>query len=246
MEREQVETGLAIDLKAAVDALSKDYAIIARLIQQTSDAHSIYTDLATARDMMRTLPGIINTAKRETESPNWASDCALALLNTAIILYVRATKSSSRHRRSFDLRSKLSSEQKVIHDKLCSLRDDAIAHFGPGNLPGGLTWQIEGIFIPLDRPDDLRIMTGSRRIFQQQELQDELTLQLDQTLVLAKSEVDIRNNRLVDALNSNIGDKQLFAILRAHRVNLREFFDGENTRDQALGGLRRGVISGHT
>lgn len=246
MKNNQVETGLAIDLEAAATALKAEYGIVARLIQQTSDAHSIYTDLATAHDMVCTLPSIIQAAKREAASPNWASNCALALLNTAIMLYVRATKTSSRHRRSFDMRSKLDAEQKIVHDKLCALRDDAIAHFGPGHLRDNLTWQIEGIFIPLDRPDDLKIMTGSRRIFQQQELQDEFKLQLERALDIAKAEVNRRNSRLVDSLNSHIGDKRLLAILHEHRVNLRDFFEGDTARDEALGGLRQGIVSGHT
>ena len=66
----------------------------------------------------------------------------LALLNNALVLYARATKTTSKQRGTFDLRSSFSEEQKVVHEELCDLRDHAIAHFGSGGSYGG-EWQAE-------------------------------------------------------------------------------------------------------
>lgn len=238
--------GDAIDLRAAAAVLNDSHPKIAGLIRQTCDAHSIRTDLATAFDMALAIPTVLRKAKRHPISPNWASTAALALLNSAVILYVRATKTTSKHRRAFDFRSRFSKTEMEVHSKLCSLRDDAIAHYGPGPLEDGVAWQVEAVFIPLDQPDNIKIMTASKRLIEQPTLQAELTLQIESALLLADAEAERRNSQLVDLLNASIHDQALHAVITAQRINLRSFFEGEQATRRALRGPRTGYLSGHT
>jgi hypothetical protein len=91
---------------------------------ESLDALDVLLQAPTARD---------DYAKIITES---------ALLNNALVLYVRATKTTSELRDRFDLRSRFSEEERVAHKELVDLRDRAIAHFGTGGSYSG-EWQAE-------------------------------------------------------------------------------------------------------
>ena len=68
------------------------------------------------------------------------------MLNNALVLYARATKTNSELRGGFDLRSRFSEEEKAAHIELVDLRDHAIAHFGSGGSYGG-EWQAELVIL---------------------------------------------------------------------------------------------------
>lgn len=237
--------GQAIDLMAAATALPEKYKLVGHLIRQTCDANSICTDLSTALDMVETLIAMLPGAGNDPDGkPNRASNCALALINTAVILYARATKTSSDHRRSFDFRSQFTPEERQVHKRLCDLRDKAIAHFGPGDSYGGPPWQIEALYIPLDRPNDLKIMMASRRLIKQREFQIVLREQIKCALALATAEAQKRNGLLVEELNKNVGDERLVELLHEHRVNLLQFFETQEVHSLAMDGDRSGRRSG--
>lgn len=232
----------AIDLIAAGANLSEEYRRLRKLIQQTQDANSIHSDLSIARDMLVGLPLIQQVAQQSKQRPNPASDAALAMLICSIILYVRATKTSSRHRGSISFKKSFSEAEKAMHTRICELRDDAIAHFGPGESYGGPAFQVEGLFIPLDRPDELKIMMASRRIFKQRQLQTDLLRQIEVAQGIAHTEAQRRNSMLVEELNQRVGDEGLTDFFHQYTVDLDSFFEAAS--EQALAGVRAGRRSG--
>jgi hypothetical protein len=234
--------GSAIDLKAASEKLNESYPKVSGLIRQLSSAHSIRSDLGMALDMLGALDKVLVVASELGEK--WASDTALALINSTVVFYVRATKTHSHHRGSIAFDKEFTSDEQEIHNKLVRLRDDAIAHFGPGEEYGGPTWQREGVFLPIDQPDDMRVMTVSRRIIMQKELQMRMKKQIHRALLIAEKITQQRNSRLIEHMNDIAGDIAFSEILNQHLINLTDFFETDEARDHAIGGLRRGRRSG--
>lgn len=74
-----------VDLLAAAADLSAEYPKIAHMIMCLRDAHSAHTDLATALDMVESSPDASNVAELHI----WAQHAAMAMLQMAVILYVR-------------------------------------------------------------------------------------------------------------------------------------------------------------
>ena len=95
-------------------------------IRRVQDLASLHTDLAIALESMDALDVLVATP--DTSDINRHVTEA-ALLNSAIMLYARATKTTSKQRRNFDLRTRFSPEELVVHEELVDLRDEAIAHF---------------------------------------------------------------------------------------------------------------------
>jgi hypothetical protein len=177
---------------------------------------------------------------------SWQGNAALALINAAIILYARATKTASNHRRSLGFLKHFSDDEKAAHAHLIALRDDAIAHFGPGATLEGQTWHTEAIFIPLDVQDDLRILTASRRLLKQRQLQDLAKAQIGAALKIAEAETSKRNADVVLELNVLSQDTDFLASTTEHHIDLASFFLSEEEADKVLSnrrGKRSGVIN---
>lgn len=116
---------------------------LAGRIQEAQRLASLHTDIAIALECLAALtdqlasPPSDHIGRAVTEA---------SLLNNAIIHYARATKTTSRLRKTFDLTSRFTPEQKSIHQELVDLRDDAIAHFGTGGSYRGV-WQAEVVIL---------------------------------------------------------------------------------------------------
>jgi len=238
----------ALDLLSLKDSLSKEQSKLKGLIERLSSANSIKTDLQIASDMLDSLDEALKEAEPASESGvrSWQGNAALALINSAIILYVRATKTASKHRRTLEFLKHFSDDEKAVHSHLCSLRDDAIAHFGPGETLEGQTWHTEAIFIPLDVRDDLRILTASRRLLKQRQLQELAKTQIQAALKIAEEETMKRNSAVVAELNKLSGDKDFIASTIPHHIDLAAFFLSEEEADKVLSnrtGKRSGVVN---
>jgi len=236
--------GTAINLRAAAEDLRKDYPRAASLINRLASAHSIRSDLGMALDMMTAHELVLPLARSGTDANRWAADSALALINSAVIFYVRATHSSSNHRGTIDFRNEYSEKEREVHQTLTKLRNDAIAHFGPGEEYGGPPWQAEGVFLPIDRPDDIRIMTASRRIIMQKQLQDRMSVQISRAILIAEKATQTRNSELARYMNDLVEDRAFVSVIEKHRMDLVEFFETEEARDHALSGLRSRRLTG--
>lgn len=238
----------ALDLLSLKETLPKEQRKLKGLIERLSSANSIKTDLQIACEMMDSLEEALKEAETSSELGvrTWQGNAALALINSAIILYVRATKTSSKHRRTLGFVEHFSEEQKQAHAHLCSLRDDAIAHFGPGATLGGQTWHTEAIFVPLDVRYDLRILTASRRLLKQRQLQELAKKQISAALEIAEKETMLRNSAVVAELNTLSSDSDFVASTVQHHIDLSTFFLSEEEADKVLSnrsGKRSGVIN---
>lgn len=55
-----------------------------------------------------------------------------ALLVQAVTLYVRATKTRSNARKPVAISEAFSKDERAVHQRICNIRDDALAHYGVG------------------------------------------------------------------------------------------------------------------
>lgn len=123
------------DLTAAVKQLrrTKDGKRIASLIEGVNGLWSVARDLERVEALLDLHMDI------DEQGPKVASDqdpvdafVGQSLQVNAVLHYCRATHSSSKVRSTIQLRPKLSDNDWQKHRALCALRDDAIAHHGPG------------------------------------------------------------------------------------------------------------------
>ena len=233
----------AIDLKAVAKDLPQGRIKLKGLIDKCSDASSIRHDLVVAFEMICAAPEAVRLARAAGGRSVYATQ-AVALINSAVIFYARATKTSSDHRRRLDFVRKFNELEKQRHKMICELRDGAIAHFGPGDIGLKDPFHDEGIFIPLDNPDNMKIFTASRRIFHQNNLERDLRSQIHRALIISEMFAQTANNKLTDYLNENFEDGFTADFLQNYRVNLRDFFKQDSVVSHILGGSRTGTSSG--
>jgi len=150
------------DLTALSERLIKERRLkpLAAKIRRAQDLASLHADLVMASECLDALDALLaappaddNLIKSITEA---------SLLNNAVVLYARATKTKSDERRDYDLRAKFSPEEKVVHRELCDLRDKAIAHFGSGGSYLG-EWQVERVVLDATIVEDVRVAVATRR-----------------------------------------------------------------------------------
>jgi hypothetical protein len=131
------------DLSAALPAIKATgrHQELVDAIERTMSTGSAHQDLSQAREalsLLRRLTKDREFADRFEEGD--LSTMAGALFSKAIILYARATNTKPIDRRKWFGETKLSAEERKVHQTTMDLRDHAIAHFGYGKdaLDGGL------------------------------------------------------------------------------------------------------------
>ena len=98
-------------------------------IRRSDSADIIVKDLEEARRRMGALHTLLS--QPDTGSHGVVGS---ALFNSALFEYVRSTHSRSDHRVTFtQLTAGLTPAQKAAHDALVGLRNDCLAHWGPGH-----------------------------------------------------------------------------------------------------------------
>lgn len=233
-----VSSPKAIDLVAASAEMPDQHKRLAKIILQARDAHSAHTDLASAFDMITSLPEAALAADGGVE---WANHAVSALLTTTILLYARATKSNSNHRATLDLHAFFSNEERKEHDWICNLRDDALAHYGPGEIFNGAHWHQEMVMLPLDRPNDARILMASRRVAASPEVVSRVKQQVHRALILAQRIIQRRDEALVDEAEKAMdSDDQFTAFLKRFVIDLKDVFEGHPITETAINGPRLG------
>lgn len=130
---------LDFNLSAMADRLFAEQRLLplAGKIRRVHELHSLTADLKMALDSLSIL---VSEILNRSEADSRQKTLEASLLNNAIVMYARATKTSSDERKGFDIRSKFSEEQLVVHAEICDLRDKAVAHFGSGGSYSG-QWQ---------------------------------------------------------------------------------------------------------
>jgi hypothetical protein len=131
------------DLLACARVMGRDkrYKKFANLVHRYFASLSSELDLSQAFDQLE-LASNLKDPEPVTETVHQAPEEAMllgALFTSALLLYTRATQTSSKHRQSLPIRESYSDDQKVAHKEMMDLRNDAVAHYGPGdNLKDGL------------------------------------------------------------------------------------------------------------
>lgn len=208
-----IATAPVIDLLAAAEELQADFPTISRKIKRLSDCHSIKVDLDIALDMIALCPA---ASRAHDAGLEWAQHASMAMMHSAVVFYVRATKSKSDHRGTLDLRAKFSGDQRNFHDQLVALRDDAVAHFGPGPLPSGFTFHDEKLVLPIDRQDGSSVMMVSRRTAFAPDFIAGFRNHLSRALILVQREIQKREADALQELTDNPERDSVEAILRKH------------------------------
>lgn len=228
----------AIDLVAASADMSDKNKRLAKIIVQARDAHSAHTDLASAFDMITALPEATEAAGLGSK---WANHAVSALITSAIVLYARATKSNSKHRATLDLLSVFTDDEKEAHEWICNLRNNVLAHYGPGETFNGAAWHEEKVLLPLDRPTDARVLMASRRVAESPEVTAKVKKQIHRAMVLAQQVIEKRDAALISALEAAMQADQEFAdFLKGFVVDLESIFEGHPISETVLNGPRLG------
>lgn len=237
-------TRQVIDLVAATRGLSPQYPKLSKLILQLRDSHSIRTDLSLANDFIGTMKVIGGEAGADPVA-GIAENAFLALFYSALMLYVRATKTRHDNRRSFDFRGEYDPDQQTKHDVLCDLRDGALAHYGDGGRYTGPAFQKDGVFIPYGPGEDGKIMTASRRLVINPGLIADLDQMAHRALMLAEKRTQALNQRVTDEINQAAKDApELLDLLRQHVMNFEEFLGSTDAVDEIMAGPRVGSRRG--
>jgi hypothetical protein len=140
------------------------YRIFVDRVRRYGDSMSVLGDLAQAR-------ALLEASRREAMSNADGDEGeqlkAGALLSQAIIIYSRATKSRSRHRSFVPVQKGMPGNLRAIHDRVVRLRDDAIAHYGPGPGPGGRHWSKETVVLRIDGSTASLVLPYSHSTYQE-------------------------------------------------------------------------------
>lgn len=236
---------ITINLRELASRLADTHNKISRKIIQLSDLSSIKVDLCFADDQIRLLSGVREAALR-SEAGTADQIVPMALLMSSVVLYVRATKSKSDHRLTFDIRTKFSDEEKARHIAICALRDDALAHFGPGAGEGSDALQQDGIFAIFDQEHGaLQIATMSRRKVIDLSLVDLIILQIQRAILIVEQQIQKRREELDKELMTLLVSGEIsMELWRSCEFDLMELFGDEEAKRHALDGPRTGHQKG--
>ena len=144
------------------------------MIRRLISLHSLNADLDTAADTFRILLELSATPATGDDTERLTLESAL--IQNAIVLYARATKSTSRERAGFDIRSRLSTAEREAHGEICDLRDQAVAHFGSGGSYKG-QWKTETAIFQMEE-DGFRLGVVARRVAFDRKLMERMDAQI--------------------------------------------------------------------
>jgi hypothetical protein len=125
-----------IDLLAAAKEMERRaaYKKCAGLIEKTWATQSALTDLEYAKARLLALSELVKERQIETavEQDKATAGISSSLFMAAIIFYCRGTDTGSNHRKRVPIADRYTPEQKIVHREIMKLRNDALAHYGPG------------------------------------------------------------------------------------------------------------------
>lgn len=232
---------LTLNLSALAErlVLEERHRVLAGKIQRACELHSLSVDLAMALEALDAFDKLLGGAIEDFDTDALKS----ALLNNAIILYARATKTDSRIRRPFDVRPRLTDAQKTTHDELVKLRDDAVAHFGSG---GNLAGEWQSSLLVLQFKDGIgRLGAITKRQTFDGNLAHRLRKQLEVVHEILRAIALEKLDEATEALNvAMIEHPDLVELARRFPVNLDVFFASADAAEQARSAYQQGFWKG--
>ncbi|MES1156608.1 MAG: hypothetical protein ABUL73_02405 [Alphaproteobacteria bacterium] len=234
------------NLSALADRLffEKRLLPLAHKIRRARDLHSLSADLAMAIESLDALEAV----EVEMKNPKAPDDLAKiitqsALLNNAVVLYARATKTTSKKRGGYDLWSRFSEEEKVTHKELTDLRDEAIAHFGTGGSYRG-EWQAELVILQSRGEETKPGVTTRRKTLDRdlvQRARKQIQMAHDHLRELAIKKLD----KVTAELNKTLSkEPEFYKEVRQHPLNLDIFLASPDAGEKARSSMVRGFAKG--
>jgi len=210
-------------------------------IASTVAARSIQVDLTLALEACEALAFSLDNPMNLPA--NFRETSEAALLAYVVLLYARATKSSSKVRSRYDPVPKFTDAEKKVHAELCDLRDHAIAHYGSGGSYNG-NWAIE--VAVLDVTGNVgRPAVVVRRTVVDRHLLRRARAQIARALEIIEPVFKTRMNALTDALLAEQkDDPEFFEELRAHPLNVAIFLGGKDQAESMMAGRGAGHARG--
>ena len=206
---------------------------LAQAIRDALQIRSIEVDLMLARDSSEALA---YSYDNQIDQPNHHRNASeTALLWHVILLYARATKTSSKVRKQFEVRAKLNVNEKAVHDELCDLRDLAIAHYGHGGSYTG-NWVREIAVVEIDNEGSSRVAVFSRHQVADRPLLVRAREAIDSALAIVSPVSTKRMTALMEALAADAepDPEAAFAEIAAHRLNAGIFLGSEEQAAAAM------------
>lgn len=151
------------DLAAFMQTLpsSSDFKKIRGSIEKIGAAGSAHADLELAS--LHLSAGVeLELRKREVQEDAAVLNSIAANYNYALILYSRATQTKSKHRKSFNVQDRFAEVERRQHDLLFKLRNDGVAHFGPGPHESNL-WSADSVVLKVLPGGVLKVATPYMR-----------------------------------------------------------------------------------
>jgi len=231
------------NLTALADRLFAEGRLLALAdkIRRARELHSLSADLAIALESLDALDTLLLAPTATDDFEKIITESAL--LNNALVLYARATKTTSQERGGFDLRSRFSEEEGVAHKELYDLRDRAIAHFGSGGSYRG-EWQAELVVLQFKggnaKPGVVtRRQTVDRKLAKRARKQIEVAHALLRALSLEKLD------EVTDELNKAIAeDPEFHREISRHPLNLNIFMASPDAGEMARSSFEQGYAKG--
>jgi hypothetical protein len=233
---------IVVDLRQLSIAIEDSDRALSGAIKALLDAHSAKTDLCLADDQIRLLASSLDQVF-EADAGSIAQSSGMALLASAIVLYARSMKTSSDHRKTFDWSSHFSDQEKCDHDFICQLRNDAIAHFGPGPVSRGFPWHQDGAFAYWNASKgSLQVFTASKRKVAERDAVARIQRQIHRAVIIVGVDIKERNQAVSLGISDAVNAGRLNPLtLQNCACDLDDFFGDKN----ATGLIDSGERFGH-
>src|SRR5436190_7339092 len=231
------------NLTALADRLFAEKRLLplADKIRRARDLHSLSADLAMALESLDALDALLKAPTARDDYIKIITESAL--LNNALILYVRATKTTSQERGGFDLRSRFSEEEKVAHEELSDLRDKAIAHFGSGGSYRG-EWQAELVILQF-KGEDAKPGVVTRRKTVDRKLAMRARKQIEAAHALLRALSLQKLGEVTDELNKAAAeDPEFHREISRHPLNLNIFLASPDAGEMARSSFEQVYVKG--
>lgn len=231
------------NLTALADRLFAEKRLLplAGKIRRARDLHSLSADIAMALESLDALDVLLKAPPATGDLEKIITESAL--LNHALVLYVRATKTTSQERNGFDLRSRFSEEERVAHKELSDLRDEAIAHFGSGGSYRG-EWQAELVILQF-KGEVAKPGVATRRKTVDRNLVTRARKQIEVAHALLRALSLEKLGEVTDELNRAAAeDPEFHREISRHPLNLNIFLASPDAGEVARSSFDQGYMKG--